>query len=209
MSVIPKLASSLNRNDEAPNQELAQAIAETEDRAAVDELVANLTNKDSAIASDCIKVLYEIGGRQPALIADHAAAFTGLLRNRNNRLVWGSMTALGAIAHLKAADIWPQIDTIMQVTTSGSAITQDWGIRVLAAVTAQDTRYAARIMPYLLTFLKECRPKDLPRHAESVVVAITTANRDAVLSILETRLSSLQPAQAKRVAKLIRQLKAL
>lgn len=56
MSVIPKLASSLGRRDEVPNQELARHIAANADQKAVEELVYNLSNKKrtfSTIASKC------------------------------------------------------------------------------------------------------------------------------------------------------------
>ncbi len=69
MSVLAKLASALNRNAEAPNQILAKEIAAAHDQAAIRELVANLSNPDKAIQSDCIKVLYEVGSLQPDLKA--------------------------------------------------------------------------------------------------------------------------------------------
>ncbi len=58
MNVIQKLASSLNRRDEVPNQELAKQIAGKNDKKAVKELIDNLANKSRDIENDCIKVLY-------------------------------------------------------------------------------------------------------------------------------------------------------
>lgn len=78
MTVIDKLASSLNRRDEAPNQELAKRITDKNDRKAVQELVANLGTKSKAIQSDCIKVLYEIGERKPEFIADNVEELGGV-----------------------------------------------------------------------------------------------------------------------------------
>ncbi|NUQ06049.1 MAG: hypothetical protein HUU31_19320 [Anaerolineae bacterium] len=43
-------------------------------------------------------MLYEIGYAVPDLIADYAADFLALLGSRDNRMVWGGMTALGVIA---------------------------------------------------------------------------------------------------------------
>jgi hypothetical protein len=209
MSILSQLASAQNRADEVPNQRLAQQIAESQNAEAVAELVANLSNRDKAIQNDCIKVLYEIGARKPELIAGYVDAFIGLLSSRNNRLVWGGMTALGQIADQKAAEIWQHVDVIVDATKSGSAITQDWGVRVLSALSAKDTTYEARIFPFLKHFLETCPPKDLPRHAESVLVAVNRANRDGILSLLQNRKSSLKPAQAKRVEALIRKLNAL
>ena len=100
MSVLQKLASALDRSDEVPNQLLAKEIASSGDKVAVQELVDNLANKNKDIQSDCIKVLYEIGDIKPDLIAGYVDTFVKLLGSRNNRLVWGAMTALGAVANV-------------------------------------------------------------------------------------------------------------
>ena len=206
MSILDQLASAQGRNDEVPNQELAVELADSEDQEAIQELVDNLTNKNKAIRSDCIKVLYEIGALKPQLIADYVDEFVALLDSRDNRLVWGGMTALGAIAPLQPKSIWSHVDAIKDATTNGSVITQDWGVRVLAAIAATDTHYHESIFPYLLDFLKNCRPKDVPRHAESIMVAVTPASSDQFRDVLENHRPNLKPAQLKRVDKLLKQL---
>jgi hypothetical protein len=209
MSVLSRLASAYNRADEVPNEALAKEIAQTKDAAAVQELVDNLANPDKAIASDCIKVLYEVGALEPQLIAAHVDVFIGLLTSRNNRLVWGAMTALGAIADLTSVAIWRQVDVVIQATDIGSAITQDWGVRVLAAVSSKDATYEAHIFPFLKRFIKDCRPKDLARHAESLLVAVNIGNRHEILPILEARKSALRTAALKRLEKVIQKINQL
>src|SRR6266545_6708403 len=98
MSVLNQLASSLGRRDETPNQELARDLAAKKDRKGIRELAENLWNKDKNIQADCIKVLYEVGAIEPKLIASYADDFVRCLRSRNNRLVWGGMTALTEVA---------------------------------------------------------------------------------------------------------------
>ena len=49
MSVIGKLASSLGRRDEVPNQELAKQLVKKKDKAAVKELLDNMDNKNKNI----------------------------------------------------------------------------------------------------------------------------------------------------------------
>jgi len=211
LTVLDKLASALDRGDEISNQELAREIATTDDmdavREDVQELVDNLTHKDKNIRSDCIKVLYEIGAIKPEIIDDYVDEFVALLTHKDNRLVWGAMTALGSIATHKSREVWQHVDTVMQVTKDGSVITQDWGIRVLAQLVAADAAYAARVFPFLIDFLKACRPKDLPRHAESVVIAGTTVERRADLqNTLQARESELIASQLIRVKRVLRQL---
>jgi hypothetical protein len=209
MSVLNKLASALARGDEMPNQLLAKEIAEADDQKGVQELVDGLASPDKAIQSDCIKVLYEIGALKPELIAPYVDTFLKLLQSRNNRLVWGAMTALGAIADRRATEIGKQLGVIVEATRDGSVITQDWGVRVLATVAAKDEKYTTQIFTFLKSFLQKCPPKDLPRHTESCLVAVKASNRDELLPILEARKVSLKPAQAKRLDQVIRKMRAL
>jgi hypothetical protein len=88
MSVLNRLASSLRRRDEVPNQELARDLASNRDKAGIREIAENLRNKDKNIQADCIKVLYEIGHLEPELIADYTEDFAKCLKSKNNRLVW-------------------------------------------------------------------------------------------------------------------------
>ncbi|NLW47884.1 MAG: hypothetical protein GXY86_11180 [Firmicutes bacterium] len=125
MTVIHKLASSLGRNDETPNQELVDC----------------LFNADTAIRNDSIKVLYEIGEAQPELISAYTTDFIKLLTGKNNRLIWGAMTALATIAHLNPDPIFNEIDLIFDVIKKGSVITVDNGISVLAKVGAAKQEY--------------------------------------------------------------------
>ncbi len=209
MSVLEKLASALDRNDEEPNIELAEEIVGHNDTAAVQELVTHLKNPDKAVQADCIKVLYEVGYRQPELIADYGDNFVALLTHKNNRMVWGGMTALGSIAHLKYHELKHHLARIQRTTNKGSVITQDWGIRVLAMMAAKDTDISTEVFPFLTRFLRECRPKDVPRHAESIVIAVNSDNKDEFLDILHQRLGSLKPSQAKRVQKLIKKIESI
>ncbi|MBA3873570.1 MAG: hypothetical protein H0X30_30935 [Anaerolineae bacterium] len=207
MSILNQLASARERSDEVPNQLLAKTIAASDDKTAVQELVDNLANKNKDIQSDCIKVLYEIGAIQPQLIAGYVDTFVGLLTSRNNRLVWGAMTALGAVAAVETKTISKHVDVIIQATDKGSVITQDWGIRVLATLSAKDQTAAKKIAPFLTQFLQDCPAKDMPRHAESIFPALNSSNKKPILDVLENRLPDLKPPQTKRVNNLIKQIK--
>jgi hypothetical protein len=209
MSIIDRLASSLGRPDEVPNQILAREISESDDADAVQELVRNIFHPDRGIQGDCIKVLYEIGLLKPEMIADEVDGFIDALNSKNNRVVWGAMTALGEIAHLKADEIWRYIDDITRTIENGSVITQDWGIRVVAKVAAGAPDREAYLMPFLLRFLEHCDKKDMSRHAESLLVMMTPDNRDDFVALLEKRTPGLSPAQTTRVTRLIRKIKAI
>ncbi len=208
MSIIAELVSSKDRRDEELNIALAKKIAAKNDAAAIKELVSNISNKNKEVQSDCIKVLYEAGYLKKELIAPYHEAFISLLNSRNNRIVWGAMTALGCIADIKADQISKHANEIMLATENGSVITQDWGIRVLAAVSTKTHSQTGNISTFLVNFLKRCPSKDVPRHAESILVAVNLGNRAAFLRVLKERLSELKPAQAKRIEKIIKTVQA-
>ena len=65
MSVLYKITFLQNRRDELPNQELAQALAQSRNQADIREIAENLWNKEPAVQSDCLKVVYELGYLAP------------------------------------------------------------------------------------------------------------------------------------------------
>ncbi len=207
MSVLSRIAFFQNRRDEVPNQELARDLAASRDAVGSAEIAANLCNKNKS-ASDCLKVLYEIGYIDPPLIAGYVGDFLKLLQSKNNRMVWGAMIGLGVIAHLRPADIWAQIDDVIAAVEHGSLITVVWGVRALANVAAADSPWGERIFPVLLMQLKTCIPRDVPTHAESMACAVTPCNKAKFLSVLESRQAELTPSQHARLEKAMRGVQA-
>jgi len=206
MSAIEKIAFSQNRRDEVPNQELASALASNEDRAGIKEIAENLTNKNSNIRSDCLKVLYEIGYLQPDLIADYVPEFLILLSSKENRMVWGAMIALACIADLKPDEIFMQIDLVILTTRKGTVITQVWGIRTLSRVAASNPQYKSRIMPFLLEELQICLPRDILTHLQSMLPAINSSEKSEIMEIADSRFSEMTPAQQTRLKKILKQI---
>lgn len=206
MSVLNKIACLQGRRDEVPNQELAKELAETKNRTGIREIAENLWNKDQNIASDCIKVLYEVGYINPELIADHVGGFLKVMKSRHNRLVWGSMLALSTIAALKPDEIYQHYDEIQKVMDKGSVITVDNGVKILALVASHNKAYGREIFPYLLNHLRTCRPKDVPQHSEKTVVAVNAGNKSEFIAVLEKRMEDLQGAQLTRVKKVIKEV---
>jgi hypothetical protein len=204
MSVLNKIAFYQNRRDEVPNQELAQALAQSRNQADIREIAENLWNKDPSIQSDCLKVLYELGYLAPELIAEYADDFLKLLKHHNNRMVWGGMIALSTVADLKAAEIFPHVDEIVQVMKKGSVITMDNGIKALALVASQKEEYRKAIFPILLEHLRTCRPKEVPQHAEKSLPAITAGNKSDFIQVLEKRLEDMTASQTTRLKKIIK-----
>jgi hypothetical protein len=209
MSILNRLASLQNRRDEVPNQELARDLAARKDKTGIHEVAENLWNKDKNIQADCIKVLYEIGYIEPDLIAGYAEDFVKLLKSKNNRLAWGAMIALAAIAKVNADVVFKNLDAIKKAKETGSVISVDNAISVLANTASANPKYSAIIFPDLLHHLAFCRPKEVPQHAERTFPAVNLGNKNDFVKVLEKRTEDLSGGGLSRVKKLIRLAEAL
>ncbi len=204
--MLNKIAFYMNRRDEVPNQQLARELAETENTTGIQEIALNLNHKNKSVASDCLKVLYEIGYLKPALIADYVNDFLALLNSKNNRMVWGAMIALATIADKKPSQIYTQLDTVTAAINKGTLITQVWGVKALAKVAAANNAYKQKIQPTLMAQLRNCLPRDVPMHAESILPAIDTDNKQEFLSIIAARTPEMTTAQQVRLRKITKNL---
>ena len=206
MSTLEKISFFRNRRDEIPNQQLARDLAQSEDAKGIAEIAENLWNKNRNIQSDCLKVLYEIGYIKPGLIAGCVNDFIKLLESKNNRLVWGAMIGLATIGGLKAREMWKSIDLIIKTTEKGSLITFVWGVKALAQVAAVKKEYGEYIVPKLLTFLKTCKPRDVPMNLDSIRPAMNKNNSRSILKIVESRMKEMTSSHMTRLKKVLRKI---
>ncbi|MEG0437778.1 hypothetical protein [Solibacillus cecembensis] len=201
ITIINKLATQLNRRDEEPNIELAHELVNKNDHEGIEEVIQNLFNKDKGIQQDCMKVAYEIGEMKPELISEYALIFIDLLKSRNNRLVWGAMTALCNIALVASETIMDHIELLFSTVKTGSVITVDKGVLTLGKLASVNKQNNERIFPFLLTHLATCRSKEIPQHSESTIIAVTGDNKEQFLAVLKNRENELTAPQLKRVKK--------
>ncbi len=204
MSVLDKLASALERNDERPNVELAEALVAKPDRKAIATLADALSTGTVAIQNDAIKVLYEIGERAPDLVASHADAFFALLASKSNRNVWGAMSAIDSITGVKAKEVATHLKAILAAADKGSVITKDKAMSTLAKLALAGEPKA---MPALLDRLETAAPNQFPMYAEVALPAVTDAHTTRFRAILEARLKVMDAAAKRiRVEKVLRKL---
>ena len=208
MSVLDKLATSLNRRDEVPNQELAREIVNKRDKAAVRELIENLTNKNKGIQSDCIKVLYEIGESDPKLIAKYHQEFGKLLESKHNRLVWGAMMALDAIAAQEPKRVYGMLAKILRVAdSSGSVIARDHAVGILVKLGTL-TPYKRDCVPLLLEQLMSCPNNQFAMYVEMSGPVIDAESKKRFQQVIEKRIPMLErESQKRRVEKVLKRLK--
>lgn len=209
MAIIDQLAVSLGRKDDEPNKVLAKEIVAKKNIAGVKELAGNLQNADAKIVSNCLEVLEWVSTEKPELVSDYASQLLSLVQSKNNRHVWSAMIVLARIADLAADVIWKSIEEIIRVTETGSVITMDNGIKIMAQVSSQNETYEKKLFPILMKYLKECRSKSIPQYSESVFVAVNQDNKNDFVRVLQNRMEQLSSSQKNRVQKVIKKVELL
>ncbi|MGG7663606.1 HEAT repeat domain-containing protein [Dyadobacter sp. BHUBP1] len=206
MTVISRLATSLGRRDEVPNQELAIEIATNGDGSAIADLIENLSHKSKDVRHDCIKVLYEIGERMPPLIAAYADQFAALLGSKDNRMQWGAMTALNAIAREKPEVVFAAVPQLAAVADKGSVITRDNFVAILIKLSGIPA-YADQTLPLLNEQMLSCPSNQLPMYAENALPVISAAHKAIFVKTLTSRLGDFEKeSKRKRMEKVLKRL---
>ena|SRR6185436_12971680 len=206
MSILDKLAYALDRSDEGPNVELAKSIAQKNDSKAVKELVENLANKKKDIQHDCIKVLYETGERKPALIVPYVKEFTALLESKNNRMQWGGMAALSAIAPAYPKEIYGVLAKIVDAADKGTVITKDNCVNILISLCSVK-QYADSAFSLLIEQLQGSPTNQLPMYAERAMPIITEKTKAKFIKTLSSRLGDIEKdTKRKRVEMVLKKL---
>ena len=206
MTVISKLASSLKRRDEVPNQELARQIVTRNDKQAIAELIENLANKNQDIQNDCIKVLYEIGEAKPDLIASHLKDFLALLKSKNNRLQWGAMAALDAITLEHPKPVFGALSKIIDAADNGSVITRDHAVNILIKLGSLK-QYANSAFSLLAEQFLKSPTNQLAMYAERTLPIINKNNSTQFKKVLNSRLPDIEKETLKkRIEKVLKKL---
>lgn len=205
MTVLDKLSGALDRRDEQPNVDLAEAIVAADDKAAIVELAQAVRSGPTRQANDAIKVLYEVGARRPELIAAQCPVFLEALKSSNNRKVWGALSALDTVAERRADQLAAELPAIIAAADKGSVIAKDKCNAILVKLARAG--YAEKAVPILIERLRTAAPNQFPTYAEETASVLTPEQRPGFLAVLKDRVGSImQRSKRDRVEKLMRKL---
>lgn len=114
------------------------------------------------------------------------------------------MITLATIAGMRAEELFPHVNLVKRAIENGSVITQDNGVKALAALAAQREAFREALLPYLFSVLKSCRTKDLTKHAEEILTALDLRHREEFVKILTLRLPELTQNQQNRLKRTLK-----
>jgi len=148
-----------------------------------------------------------LGMLRPELITPFTETFVNLLNGKNNRLTWGAMESLHAIAKAEPDAIYAVLPQILDAADRGSVITRDHAVGILT-VLGKQKKYAHEAIPLLIDIMKGCPVNQLPSYAESALTIINPEFKEELAAVLRMRLSELidLPAKQKRVEKVLKKV---
>lgn len=203
MSIVPRLAASMERRDEAPNIELAKELAQSGNITDIGELAELAISAEKPIRYNAIKTLYEIGELAPKLISPHAQIFIELLGDKNNRILWGSIQILDTLTDINPEFIATNLDIILDAADRSSVIARDRAMSILSKLNAHP-RFAPIISPVILARLPHCAPNQFPMYAELAGATMPRVHRAGLIEIIEEAQKSIaSPAKQKRLNKVL------
>jgi hypothetical protein len=148
-----------------------------------------------------------INGEGP-LISKFDSEFLALLNHKNNRMIWGAMSALDAIASHNPGGIYKQLPAILNASDKGSVITKDGAMSILTKLAAVP-EYSKNALTLLLGQFKTCATNQLPMYSENAVNLIPMALKKDFIKVLQSRMPEIEKeSKQKRVQKVIRKLTA-
>ena len=188
-----------------PASILGEDIVARRDMAAIAELAEAVRAGPARQANDALKVLYEVGARDPALVGGQCPVFIEALKSSNNRKVWGAMTALDAVAERRADALVAELPAIIAAADRGSVIAKDHCNSILVKLARSG--HADKAVPILVERLKTAAPNQFPTYAEEIAPVLTPEARPGFLALLRERIGSIvQESKRKRVERVMRKL---
>jgi hypothetical protein len=206
MTYIERISFSLGERSEVPNQVLAKELALESNKKGIKEIYSYLFDDNKSKASDCLKVLYEIGYIKPELISCYLNDFVGLLDSKNNRMVWGCMIAIANIANVEPFEVYKINDKIKEKIVSGSLITQVWGIYALVNMIKAEPDYYSEFKEMLFDLQRQCRAIDFAKRALTISEIVVAEDINEFIKIISVEEGFVSKSAQKKLDRLIKHL---
>lgn len=204
--IASRLSHASGRRDEGPNVQLAEALAGSKDVDGIARVADIAITGSRQAQQDAIKVLCEVGVRDADLLRPHLQCFLQLIESRNNRMVWGALTALAQLARVDAIPIAANLDAILAAADAGSVIARDQAGQILIALKARPD-LAGTATAHLLARLKSAAVNQLPMYAERIHAVLEAQDYPDFRAVLMIRHADHMPeSKRRRLETIIRKL---
>jgi hypothetical protein len=206
MTILERLSSMRGERDNVADVALAEDIVKTRNKKAIEELVEHLQDKNKRLTSDCIKTLYEIGEREPKMIAEYVEDFAALLTSKTQRHVWGAVTALNMAASANPEAVHTHLKAILKAAEGESVIARDHAVHILRKLCIAG--HNKQCYPILLKIIRDAPVNQWPTYAEQAAEVATASQQATLAELIRSRMENITDHKTKtaRMQKLLRKL---
>jgi hypothetical protein len=206
MSVLERLSSMRGERDNVADVALAEEIVLAKNKKAVAELAGHLGDKNKRLVSDCLKTLYEVGEREPKMIAAYVDEFAALLASKTQRHVWGAATALNMAASANPEAVYAHLKAILEAAEGESVIARDHAVHILRKLCSAG--HNKQCFPILLRVISTAPVNQWPTYAEQAGEVAEGGQRQKLAEIVQSRMASITEHKTKtaRMQKLLKKL---
>jgi len=207
MSLRNRLSYAVGRKDQEPNKLLAEEIVQANDEQKVRELIAIFDSKlHVGIQKDCSLTLAWIAERKPQMVSPYVDYFLEKLQDPINRVIWGSMMSLTAIAAFEQDKLYQNLPRIMDAMDAGTVVTRDHGYRILVTL-YQNKKFQEDVFLLILEQLSKAPSNQLGQYVERIMEVLDAKHKNDLIAILEERFSDIvNDHHIKRLEKNLKKL---
>lgn len=207
MPISDKLAYGMGHRDQGPNKILAQEIADSEDRSALEELkTLVLSQAHKRFRMDATLTVAYLGELKPSMLTDSADFLLGILDDPIDRVGWGSMIALSHITSSVPDKMYAELPTILDAMDAGGIVGRDHGYRILIDLYTVK-KYRSDIFYIVLEQIQKSPSNQLGQYTERLIAVIKKENKKELISALEERRAELtNEHHIKRLTKNLKKL---
>lgn len=173
----------------------------------VEQLTKVIKNGNKSERRDAFKAVVEIAEKQPQAVLPQIDFFMSLLSAEENRVQWESMQVIVLLAPLCKDKMFQKLDLLAQVADSGSVITRDHYVKILAILSSHK-KYSVTSIPLLIDEVLKSSVNQLPSYAETTLSIIDEDNKVYLKNAVTQRVQDVKdlPAKQKRLEKILKKL---
>ena len=202
MRVKQELSYSQGLKDQSANHIAADRIVKEEDVSSINDLVELVKGSyPRRLRMDATLTLAYVAEANPKLVDPHFKSLIGNLKDKVDRVAWGSMIALAHIVNLAPQKFYDELPSILEAMENLSVVGRDHGFKILVEV-YKDDRFKDDVFPLLCEQLSMAPANQLGQYTERLISEISVDHMVALRDLLESKREDLDnPHHIKRLDK--------
>ncbi len=198
MAIQDDFAFSLNKKDQGPNKALAERIVNNGGSEQLQELVDFFkTEPHKDLQKDAVLTMMYVAERSPEMLVPFVDLLLENFGSSINRVVWGSMIALGHLAHLVPDMMFTALPLIIEAMHKSTIVARDHGYRIMTKL-YQTSTYKEDMFFVLLEQIRLAPPNQLGQYAERLMEVLDISHKNKLIDALEERYIDLSNDHHKR-----------